>query len=76
MTMFDIITKCLLVILLVLQIGAMIYLFYINHKRFEEDKKFWAHLDEEVDKARRRYQQYLDEHPLEDVENEQTGDQK
>lgn len=35
--------KMLLTILLVLQIIVMLYLLYINHRRFKEDKKYWEH---------------------------------
>lgn len=46
MDALNLITKLLLIVLLILQIGVMLYLFYVNHKRFEEDKKFWKKLDE------------------------------
>lgn len=36
-----VIQSVLLIILLIIQIIVMIYLLYINHKRFQEDKKFW-----------------------------------
>ena len=71
MDILNLITKILLILLLITQLIVMVYMFFINHKRFQEDKKFWAHLDEEIDKARQKYQLYLEEHPLEDVESEQ-----
>ncbi len=59
-------SQILLIILLILQIGVMLYLFYINHKRFEEDKKFWKNMDEETQKIKNRYQLYLDEYSEEE----------
>lgn len=40
------IREILLTVLILLEIAVMIYLLYINHKRFQEDKKFWKHNDE------------------------------
>ena len=76
MDILNLITKILLILLLVTQLIVMIYLFFINRKRFQEDKKFWAHLDEEIDKARQKYQLYLEEHPLEDVEDGQIDNKE
>mgnify|MGYP007069836332 CR=1 FL=1 len=77
MDILNLISKILLVIVLVLQIGVIIYFFYINHKRFEEDKKFWAYLDEEVQLSKQKLQLYSEEHLEEEVKNEQeTGDQE
>ena len=41
----DMVTKFLIIILLLLQVCIMLYLFYINHKRFQEDKKFWKEIN-------------------------------
>lgn len=71
MDILNLITKILLILLLIAQLIVMVYMFFINHKRFQEDKKFWAKLDEQIDETRRKYQLYLEEHPLEDVESEQ-----
>lgn len=71
MDILNLITKILLILLLIAQLIVMVYMFFINHKRFQEDKKFWAKLDEQIDEARQKYQLYLEEHPLEDVESEQ-----
>ena len=57
----NLITKSLLIVLLILQIGVMLYLFYVNHKRFEEDKKFWKKLDEEIALSKQRLQLELNE---------------
>lgn len=61
MDMLNLITKLLLIVLLILQIGVMLYLFYVNHKRFEEDKKFWKKLDEEIALSKQRFQLELSE---------------
>lgn len=71
MDILNLITKILLILLLIAQLVVMVYLFFINHKRFQEDKKFWAKLDEQIDETRQKYQLYLEEHPLDDVESEQ-----
>lgn len=71
MDILNLITKILLLLLLIVQLIVMVYVFFINHKRFQEDQKFWAKLDEQIDEARQKYQLYLEEHPLEDVESEQ-----
>lgn len=60
------VSQILLIILLILQIGVMLYLFYINHKRFKEDKKFWKSIDEKIQKTRDKFQLYLDEHSEEE----------
>lgn len=65
MDALNLITKLLLIILLILQIGVMLYLFYVNHKRFEEDKKFWEKLDEEIALSKQKLQLELDR-PVED----------
>ncbi len=61
MDILNLITKLLLIVLLILQIGVMLYLFYVNHKRFEEDKKFWKKLDEEIALSKQRFQLELSE---------------
>lgn len=71
MDILNLITKILLILLLITQLIVMVYMFFINHKRFQEDKKFWAKLDEQIDETRQKYQLYLEEHPLDDVESEQ-----
>lgn len=71
MDILNLITKILLLLLLIVQLIVMVYVFFINHKRFQEDQKFWAKLDEQIDEARQKYQLYLEERPLEDVGNEQ-----
>lgn len=76
MDILNLITKILLILLLITQLIVMVHLFFINRKRFQEDKKFWAHLDEEIDKARQKYQLYLEEHLLEDVEDEQIDNKE
>ena len=71
MDILNLITKILLLLLLIVQLIVMVYVFFINHKRFQEDQKFWAKLDEQIDETRQKYQLYLEEHPLDDVESEQ-----
>lgn len=79
MDILNLISKYLLIVLLVLQIGIMIYLFYINHKRFEADKKFWKSLDEDIELTKQAFQQHLnklDEYSEKVSENEQTRNQE
>ena len=81
MDILNLITKILLILLLVTQLIVMIYLFFINRRRFQEDKKFWAHIAkeiEEVEKAKKQHQLYLEKHleVKENIENEQIENQK
>ena len=71
----NIILKILLIVLSVLSLMIALHTLYTSRKTFKKDQEFWAHLDEEIEKSRKQYQLYLDEHPEEDVENEQTKDQ-
>ena len=68
----NLITKSLLIVLLILQIGVMLYLFYVNHKRFEEDKKFWEKLDEEIALSKQRLQLELNEGVEDKNKNEKS----
>lgn len=76
MDILNLIIKILLIALLIAQLIVMVYMFFINHKRFQEDKKFWANLDEEIQLSKKRLQHYLDECPEEVCEDEQIGNQK
>lgn len=68
----NLITKSLLIVLLILQIGVMLYLFYVNHKRFKEDKKFWEKLDEEIALSKQRLQLELNEGVEDKNKNEKS----
>lgn len=72
MDILNLITKLLLIVLLILQIGVMLYLFYVNHKRFEEDKKFWKKLDEEIALSKQRLQLELNEGVEDKNKNEKS----
>lgn len=72
MDILNLITKLLLIVLLILQIGVMLYLFYVNHKRFEEDKKFWEKLDEEIALSKQRLQLELNEGVEDKNKNEKS----
>ena len=46
------IVQVFLMIALILNMVAMIYVIYINHKRFQDDKKCWAQRDKVVEEIR------------------------
>lgn len=53
--MIDTVTKVLLLILIVIEIVVMLYLFYINMRRHQEDKKFWKQLSDAIDETMNKY---------------------
>ena len=73
MIVLDFIIKVTLFILLLLQIGLMIYLFVINHKREKEDKKFWERLHNDMDISMQEYTNTLDKLT---TEAEESNEQK
>ena len=48
--MLSIITQCLLIILLIMQISLMIYLFILNHIQYKKDKIFWETMEKRNNK--------------------------
>lgn len=42
----DILKEVMIIALFILQFIVLFQLLYINHKRYKEDKKFWAKQDE------------------------------
>lgn len=79
MTGLDFIIKVTLFILLLLQIGLMIYLFIINHKREKEDKKFWETVHKDMETSMKEYICTLDELKtieLKKIEAEESNEQK
>lgn len=59
--MLDVIMKCLLIVLLIMQIFVLIHLAYTNHKRSKEDKIFWDHLHKDMDETTKAYLNRLGE---------------
>ena len=69
----------ILIIMLIIQILVLLQMLYINHKRYQQDKKFWEELHE---KEKRIYDDLkftvdcMSEAQKEDTESEQVEDQK
>ena len=59
--MLNFIIKLSVLILIILQIGLMIYMFYLNYKREQEDKKFWERLHNDMDTSTKEYINTLEE---------------
>ena len=68
------IQSILLILLILVQLALLIYLFFVNHKRFEEDKKFWKRLEEDMNTTREKFE-CLDVSTEEAEDGEKTNDQ-
>ena len=72
MIILNFVIKITLFVLLLLQIGLMVYLFRINYKREKESKKFWETVHKDMETSMKEYTRTLDELKIEAKEsNEQ-----
>lgn len=70
--MVDTLTKVALLVLIVVEILVMLYLFYINVKKHQSEKKFWEKFSKELAESLGKYN---DEYKKEHIENKDEKSQ-